>query len=198
MKRKIYSETILGTANQQERFERLKLLCDKKGFVDKLQFFMAGFFEGEGSLWISVNLSKYQKFGIQINFGFSVYQHESNLSFLELFLFFFKTGRIEKKAGSDSVYQFVINNRISLNTKVRRFISSYAFLGAKKDYSLFFEILDEMEKNAHLKKETLVELIKKIYSMSALKGKKRKRTLEEILKIINEENKPQKSSETTR
>jgi len=50
MKRKIYSETVLGIANQQERFERLKRLCNKKGFFDKLNFFMAGFFEGEGSL----------------------------------------------------------------------------------------------------------------------------------------------------
>jgi hypothetical protein len=50
MKRKIYSETILGIANQQERFECLKRLSDKKGFLENLNFFMAGFFEGEGSL----------------------------------------------------------------------------------------------------------------------------------------------------
>lgn len=186
MKRKIYSETVLGRANQQERFEFLKSLSDKKGFREKLQFFMAGFFEGEGSLWISVTLSSYQKFGVQLNFGFSVYQHESNRSFLELFQFFFKTGRIEKKSGSETVYQFVINNKTILNTKVRAFINSYStFIGSKKDYSSFFNVLDAVEKGKHLSKEELIKLIVVVYSMSSLKGKKRKRSVDEIVEIIN-------------
>lgn len=186
MKRKIYSKTILGIANQQERFEFLKNLSDKKEFRNKLKFFIAGFFEGEGSLWISVNLSKYQKFGIQLNFGFSVYQHVFNKSFLELFQFFFKTGRIEKKSGSETVYQFVINNRIILNTKVRAFIDDYSLIiGSKKDYSSFFYVLDAVEKKKHLVKEELIDLIKIIYSMSSFKGKKRKRSLTEILELIS-------------
>lgn len=187
MKRKTYSETVLGIANQQERFELVKSLSDKKLFREKLHFFLAGFFEGEGSLWISVIFSKYQKFGVQINFGFSVYQHVCNKSFLELFLFFFKTGRIEKKSGSENVYQFVINSRIVLSTKVRFFINKYSSLfGSKKDYSIFFEVLDLVEiQRAHLSKLGLIEIVKKVYSMSSLKGKSRKRSLEEVLSMIN-------------
>jgi hypothetical protein len=198
MKRKIYSETVLGIANQQERFELVKTLSDKKLFREKLHFFLAGFFEGEGSLWTSIVFSKCQLFGIQINFGFSVYQHVCNRSFLELFLFFFKTGRIEKKSGSENVYQFVINSQVILNTKVRAFVDKYSsLLGSKKDYSIFFEVLELVEvQKAHLSKLGLIEIVKKVYSMSSLKGKRRKHSLEEVLSVI-ESSAVQKSSETT-
>lgn len=193
------SETILNTANQQERFEILTVLCDKKGFKEKLHYFLAGFFEGEGSLWVSVNFSKAQKFGVQLNFGFSVYQHQTNRSFLELFKFFFKTGRIEMKSGSDSVCQFVINDRQTLNTKVRDFVLKYSSIfGSKKDYLTFFDVLNAVEEKKHLSSLGLEGLVIKIYTMSSLKGKKRKRSLAEVLKVISKNVEIQKSSETIR
>jgi hypothetical protein len=117
---------------------------------------------------------------------------------LELFLFFFKTGRIEKKSGSENVYQFVINSQVILNTKVRAFVDKYSsLLGSKKDYSIFFEVLELVEvQKAHLSKLGLIEIVKKVYSMSSLKGKRRKHSLEEVLSVI-ESSAVQKSSETT-
>jgi len=71
-------------------------------------------------------------------------------------------------------------------------------LGSKKDYSIFFEVLELVEvQKAHLSKLGLIEIVKKVYSMSSLKGKCRKRSLEEVLSVI-ESSEIQKSSETTR
>jgi hypothetical protein len=89
--------------NQRERLYTLRKNLITKGGSNKFSFFLAGFIEGDGSLWASVCLHPASTLGIKINLGFSVYQHYSGLPLLFLIRDYFKTGRIYLKSGSQNV-----------------------------------------------------------------------------------------------
>ena len=93
----------LSEVNQQERLSQITHLRSKKGGYDTYSSFIAGFVEGEGSLWASINHVPRSRLGIQINVGFAVYQQEGGLALLRSLRDYFHTGRVYLKPGSRDV-----------------------------------------------------------------------------------------------
>ena len=178
--------------NQQERFLALKKLLSSKNGHEKFSLFLSGFVEGEGSLWISINLYPKSSLGVKINFGFSIAQHQSGLPLLLLIRDYFKTGRVYLKSGSLNVWVFEINSRTSLSEKVVPFFKKHVLPFTCKFGNIhqgtfyhFNYVLDSFLKKKHLDKDGLIECIQHIYKTNPFgKGKKRKRSLDEIISLI--------------
>jgi len=182
-------DNVTSIVNQQVSF------MNKKGGNEKFCYYLGGFIEGEGSLWASVVYDTRSRFHIKINFGFSLYQHISGLPLLEAAKHLFKTGRIYMKPGSNDVYVFEINSRPTLFSKVLPFFKHYVLpLGCKftyldnekkGTYQNMLKLLELFDQKQHMCKHGIIDCVKTAYNINPHgKGKKRKRTLEEVLAII--------------
>lgn len=90
-------------------------------------FFLGGFIEAEGSLNVSAKKLSTAKFGILIDPEFSITQHVNGIIHLYNAMYFFQTGRIRHKSGSNATLVFTIDNRQSLKEKVIPFLEKYTF-----------------------------------------------------------------------
>jgi hypothetical protein len=187
--------------NQQERLEKTLEKAQKNIVAlpeakptTREKYFLGGFFEGEASLYASVKSNKTSKFGFYVDPEFAVYQHSSGLFLLERSKLLFNCGSIYKKPGSENVWNFTISNRKTILEKVIPFYEKYVFpFSAKQESFLSFkELVISLEKKEHLSKEGMRKILTLAYTLNPFsKGKARKRTLQEILQILE-------SSETIR
>lgn len=98
-----------------------------------------------------------------------------------------------KKSGSEKVWIYSIKGTQNIKNYVLPFFAKYLVPYSSKyksdifsDFCYIINKLDENKKKT-MAKEELIELIKLVYLMNPEgKGKQRKRTLEEIIDIINE------------
>jgi hypothetical protein len=172
------------------------------------------------------------RLGVQINLGFSVYQHASGLPLLKALQVYFKTGRLYLKPGSLDVWVFEINDRKSSTEKVIPFSEQYVLpfsckfvsdsqgayneqthgapwglpkadpkgagllkadppsCGVPKAHRggpLYFKrLLHYFDQKKHLDKQGLIECVHLVYKMNPFsKGKKRKRTVQEVIDLIS-------------
>jgi len=185
--------------DQQERLSHITLLRNKKGGYDSFSSFIAGFVEGEGSLWASINHVPKSRLGIQINVGFAVYQQEGGLALLRSLRDYFHTGRVYLKPGSSDVWVFEINDRRSLSEKVIPFFEQYVlpfsckFAKTEGEYGTFFyfkQLLYLFDQKKHLDKQGLIECVGVVYKTNPFsKGKPRKRTLQQTIDLISQHDK---------
>lgn len=161
-------------ANQQER-----LLT----YEEQKRWFLAGFFEGEGSLCISIKDHPTAKFGYLIDPEVFMYQHEARRQVLDLARDVFGTGRIFRKIGNYPVLVFGIHSRKSISERVVPFLKKYMTFSARKnDIALFIEIVDAFEHKEHLTLEGILRILDLTYQMNPEgKGKRRKHTKEEVV-----------------
>ena len=181
--------------NQQVSF------MSKKGGREKFAYFLAGFFEGEGSLWASCVYQPRSAINVQVTLGFSIYQHVSGMPLLEACQNYFRTGRIYLKSGSSDVYVYEINCRRSIREKVFPFMENYVLpLGCKFNdsttgpgtFSLIKQLLYLFDQNKHLEpsRDGIIRCIEIVYATTPLgKGKKRKRSLNEIISLVQQSRK---------
>ena len=188
-----YGDNGSSEVYQQERLLKINSLRGKKNFSIYYAFFMAGFIEGEGSLFASINHVPKTRLGIQINVGFALYQHKSGLPLLWSLRDYFHTGRIYRKSGISDVWVYEINDRISLLEKVIPYFEKYILPFSCKygdlsqgTYFNFKQLLEAFQQKKHLEKIGLIECVKLVYKTNPYsKGKKRLRTLQETLEIIS-------------
>ncbi|MBI1869879.1 MAG: LAGLIDADG family homing endonuclease [Chlamydiae bacterium] len=166
----------MESVNQQERLSTHEERC----------WFLAGFIEGEGSLCVSIKNHPSSPFGFLVDPEFFLYQHEHGIQQLHLAREIFGTGRIARKVGNEKVLVFSIASRRSLMEKIVPFYENYMRLSAKWDVFLRFkDILESFEREEHKTRDGLALIIEKAYGMNpGSKGKKRKRTLQEVLDRI--------------
>src|ERR1700751_3020968 len=112
----------MGAGNQQERLSR----------EEKKRWFLAGVFEGEGSLCISIKSHPTTKSGFYVDPEFFVYQHKNRRDLLEQFRDFFQTGTIHPKPGNTDVLGFAISSRRSISEKVVPFLQQYLPVSARR------------------------------------------------------------------
>ncbi len=173
--------------NQQEK---IKYLVQ----VENYKFWLGGFPEGEGALVMSVVKNGKVARGIVLQPEFNVAQHENGLNILYSFkALFANLGHVVKKSGSDKVWIYSIKGTQNIKNYVLPFFAQYLVPYSSKyrsdifkDFGYIINKLDENKKKT-MAKEELIELIKLVYLMNPEgKGKQRKRTLEEVIDIINE------------
>jgi hypothetical protein len=160
-----------------------------------LNYYLAGFVDGEASFSVAIIKHPTQKFRWMINPCFQVYQHKNHPEILELCRFIFGTGSIYAKAGTPNVLVFSIDSRRNLIEKVLPFFDQYPLITKQDTYKVFREIVISMEKREHWTVPGFKRLVTLAFTMNQ-QGKGRKHTLESIFASLP--NALQKSSETTR
>jgi hypothetical protein len=157
-----------------------------------LNYFLAGFADGEGSFNVSIAPHPTTRNGWVINPKFQVYQHEKHPEPLEMFRRVFHTGSIRKKSGS-SVLVFEIASRPALTEKVIPFFQRYPLVTKKDAFQRFKRIVEMMNRNAHHTDAGFRKIVSIAYAMNQ-EGKGRKWSEDHILNHIASA----ESSETTR
>ena len=150
-------------------------------------FFLGGFVEGEGSNSVSISVSKTFKYGINIQPVFNVSQHENGLRLLESFKTYFCVGSVVQKSGAPHVWVYTVKGYKHIIKHVMPFLETYVqpYSCKKQEYQLFKQLVLMSEAGGQKNKETLIEMVKIAYTLIG-KGKGRKRTLSEVLDIIND------------
>lgn len=148
-------------------------------------YFLGGFVEGEGSFSVSVSIHKDFKYGINIQPVFNVTQHKNGLKILNSFKDLFNEGSINLKSGSPNVYVYTLKGYKKLIKLVLPFLETYLcpFSCKIEEYSIFKQVVLQSSEGKQKNKETLIDLVKLSYKLTG-KGKTRKRSLSEILEII--------------
>lgn len=154
------------------------------GHEKYLHYYLAGFVDGEGSFSVAIIKHPTQKFGWMINPVFQVYQHEKHREVLELFQFVFRTGNIYRKSGIHPVLNFSIDSRRNILERVIPFFDRYPLLTKEKNYKMFKQIVESMERKEHHTKAGFTKLVRLAYRMNQ-QGKGRKHPLEYILQHLN-------------
>ncbi len=164
----------MGAGNQQERLSP----------EERRRWFLAGVFEGEGSLCISIKSHPTTRSGFYVDPEFFVYQHKNRRELLEQFRDFFQTGTIHPKPGNPDVLVFAITSRRSISEKVVPFLKRYMEYSARKaDIERYIQAIGMFERGLHRTPEGLVSIVRLAYSMNH-DGKQRQRRLEEVLDRI--------------
>lgn len=150
-------------------------------------FFLGGFVEGEGSNSVSISVSRSFKYGINIQPVFNVSQHENGLKLLEAFKTYFGVGSVVQKSGAPHVWVYTVKGYKHIIKHVIPFLETYVqpYSCKKHEYQLFKQLVLMSEAGGQKNKETLIEMVKIAYTLIG-KGKGRKRTLSEVLDIIND------------
>ena len=87
--------------------------------------FLAGFVEGEGSMSVSISVSKSFKYGVHIQPIFNVTQHKNGLSLLNSFKELFGVGQVTLKSGSPNIYVYTVKGYKNIIKSVLPFLETY-------------------------------------------------------------------------
>jgi len=155
--------------------------------------FLAGFFEGEGNSTISIVVSNSFKLGVNLQelpvFIREAHQDISGILILNSFIELFGCGSIVLKHGSDHVYTYTLKGYRQIIPNVLPFVKQFVMPYACKveQFMLFETILIKLANGENSTKEGLSEMVKLCYLVKG-KGTGRKRTLEQVLSIIEDKN----------
>jgi len=136
----VCSDNATGAANQQER----------------LDAYIAGFVDGEGSFHIAVQRNASTTAGWQLVPEFRVSQNEERRQVLDLIALRFGCGRIRRNhAGSlDATLVYVVRKRTDLLTRVIPFFETNRLLSAKQqELETFASVVRAMDRGEHLSEE---------------------------------------------
>jgi LAGLIDADG endonuclease len=157
---------------------------------ENYKFWLGGFIEGEGSLIISVVKSNKAPHGILLQPEFNVTQHKNGLKTLNSFKsLFYNKGHVFKKSGSENVWVYSLKGTKNIIHDLIPFYLIYVVNFSSKyndeEFNKFVFILNVLNEKSKLNKEKFINWVKLVYALNpAGKGKIRKRTLSEVISII--------------
>jgi hypothetical protein len=162
-------------------------------------YFLGGFVEGEGSNSVAISIGADFKYGVNIQPIFNVTQHENGLEILNAYKKLFGAGSIAKKSGSPHVWVYTIKGYKNMISLIIPFLEKYVqpYSCKRKEYEIFKEICIKTEAGGQKTKDSLIDLVKLAYTYKG-KGKERIRSLEQVIKIIEDKASSKVPSETTR
>lgn len=171
----------MGADNQQER-------------PGEITSYISGFVDGEGCFSITIQKSGNVRLGIQVIPEFHVSQHQNRAEVLEVIKKRLGCGYIKPnnpRNPKDQTSVYVVRNINDLRDKVIPFFKKSPLISIKqKDFEKFSRVISLMKEGGHLKKNSLITILKIAYSMN-FSGKYRKQNLEDIISHLE-------SSETIR
>ena len=149
-------------------------------------YFLGGFVEGEGSNTISISVNKSFKYGINMQPIFNVSQHKNGLNILRSYQLLFGVGSIVEKSGSPHIYVYTVKGYKHIIKHILPFLEKFVqpYSCKKEEYKIFKQLVLMSAKGNQKNKNTLIEMVTLAYTLTG-KGKGRKRSLSEILNIIN-------------
>ena len=158
----------------------------------ELNYFLAGFVDGEGSFNVSVVPHPTTKLHLIVNAKFQVYQHEKHPEILEIFQEVFQTGSIHKKSGSN-VLVYEIASRKTLQEKVIPFFRKYPLATKREALNGLSKIVEMMNQGEHKTRIGILKIIDIAHRMNQ-QGKGQKWSKDQLIQKMD----LTESSETTR
>jgi hypothetical protein len=160
---------VTGADNQQERLD---------GYI-------AGYVDGEGSFSVSVQRNRTCRVGFQLVPEFHVSQNGDRAQVLELIRVRFGCGYIKPNSKRDRVLVLVVRNREDLLERVIPFFERCPLLSAKRtDFEKFAHIVRSMALGHHRTDAGFDELLELALSMNG-SGRHRKVRWNELVAIQN-------------
>ena len=162
------SDNPIGADNQQGRLES----------------YLSGFADGEGTFSVGVTRRPDLKFGYQLVPEFRVSQNGERASILELFQHTFGCGQIrmnDRSRSSDRTLVFVVRRRRDLMERVIPFFERNPLLSDKRrSFSDFAHIVRSMDAGKHLTWLGFEQLVRLAHRVNG-DGRYRKISVEEVL-----------------
>ena len=166
------SDNPIGADNQQGRLES----------------YLSGFADGEGSFSVGVTRRPDLRFGFQLVPEFRVSQNDERADVLRLFMSNLSCGSIrenDRNRLSDRTMVYVVRRRQDLRQRVVPFFVRNPILSDKRHtFDRFATIVHSMEAGEHLTRSGFERLVRVAYQMNG-RGRYRKWTLPEVLGIQN-------------
>ena len=154
---------------------------------ERLDSYIAGYVDGEGSFHVAIQKVGHVKFGYQLLPEFHVSQNFDYASVLRLIHERFGCGYIKPnhaKNNRDKSWVFVVRNRADLLNKVIPFFEKNKLLSPKaKDFDKFAFVVRSMAAKEHFKKDVFLNLLDVAFSMNR-NGKYRKSNISDIKKNL--------------
>jgi hypothetical protein len=130
---------------------------------ERLDDYLAGYVDGEGSFHVAVQRNPSTRFGWQLVPEFHVSQNPERASILELLRARLGCGRIRPNAragGRDRSLVYVVRNRNDLLMRVIPFFRAHPILSEKRlEFETFAVIVTAMENREHLSAEGFHRLL---------------------------------------
>lgn len=154
---------------------------------ERLDSYISGFVDGDGSFHIAIQKTKHVKLGYQLVPEFHASQNFDYSVILGVIKERFNCGYIKPNHAKnlrDKSYVYVVRDRTDLLKKVIPFFVKNQLLSPKqKDFEKFAFIIEQMNNQVHLTKEGFISLLRIAYTMNR-SGIYRKKSLEEIIKDL--------------
>ena len=157
---------------------------------DQFIHYLLGFADGEGCFCISLKKQKSAKMKWVLDPVFHITQHSKSKEILLNFQKFLDCGTVMKKYGQENTMQFIVQSRREIIDKVIPFFKKNKLIVKRKDFEIFTEVVESLEKHQHGNVKDFKKLLKKVFTMNG-NGKFRKYKLEDVLNSLG-------SSETIR
>ncbi|GAB4219168.1 MAG: LAGLIDADG family homing endonuclease [Candidatus Microgenomates bacterium] len=145
--------------------------------------YLYGFVDGEGCFYVGIVPSKETKNHFQVITFFKVSQNPKGKVILDYLKKRLDCGYVKPNASKNSTDKslaFVVRDFLSLKSKVIPFFNKKLII-KKSEFIKFKKIIEKIDRNEHLTKNGLKEIIDIAYSMNT---GKRKLTKQEILRHI--------------
>lgn len=147
-------------------------------------YYVTGLIEGEGSFYVGILPRKLGEVDWEVRPSFSISQSWRNRGIIFRLKEFFGCGFI-RPSKKDNTIKYEVRSLKELREKILPHFEKYPLEGEKKkDFEIFKEILEMMEKKEHLKKDGLLRIIEKVIKMT--KNEKRMRNLSKIATSLKE------------
>ena len=127
--------------------------CGADNQQERLDAYIAGYVDGEGSFHVAVQRNRYTRTGWQLVPEFHVSQNAERRQVLDLIRQRLGCGRIQEnhRGSHDSTLVYVVRNRDDLASKVIPFFERQPLLSTKQqDFLVFARIVHAMVRGEHL------------------------------------------------
>ena len=157
---------------------------------DQFVYYLLGFVDGEGCFHISIKNQKSAKMRWVLDPIFHVTQHKNSVEILYHIQRFLGCGKVKKKYGQPDTMLFSVESRREIIDKVLPFFKKYPLIVKRKNFEVFSEVVESLEKHGHGNLKEFKKLLKKVFVMNG-GGKYRRYKLQDVLDSLE-------SSETIR
>jgi hypothetical protein len=147
-------------------------------------YYVTGLVDGEGSFYVGILPRKLGNVDFEVRPSFSLSQNEKNRSILFKLKEFFGCGTI-RPSKKDNTLKYEVRGLKELKEKIIPHFEKFPLEGEKKkDFEVFKEIIEKMEKGKHLQKKGLLEIVELVERMT--ENRKRKNFLQKITTSLKE------------
>ena len=162
---------------------------------ESLNYWVAGFIEGEGSFNIAFKLNKELRIGMQAAPEFSVSQHVSGKSSCPVGKELVKKAlnnvgnSIKPKSGTEHLLVYTVTNLKQLNDVVIPFLQKYNTYSARKaEMATLAFVCQQMKDKQHLNVEGMTRIIERVF-ITPLKKGNRQLSKEDLLSVLGNQTK---------